>query len=458
VKITVVGDTLLDVDVRGTADRLSPDAPVPVVDVETTTQRAGGAGLVATMLARDGHSVQLVTPMSSDGAAGRLRACLAGIEVISGPSGGPTPVKTRIRVGEQSVVRVDEGSSTAARPTVTAPMLEAVEEAEVVVVADYGRGLTTDATLRELLERAGAAVPLVWDPHPKGATPVATAAVATPNLSEAMSVAGLSATGLSGAAQAAAVLHDRWQCGAVVVTMGSHGALLRLADAPGHAPGTPLVVPATPVASADPCGAGDRFSATLAIELARGAELADAVCASVADAGAYLSAGGVSALELPRAAAPLNGPASALRIAHEIRESRGTVVATGGCFDLLHAGHIRTLSAARALGDCLIVCLNSDESVRRLKGNERPIVTERDRADLLLALECVDGVVIFDEDTPEAAIMRLRPDVWVKGGDYSASDLPEATALTDWGGQVVTVPFHPGYSTTHLAAVLANAG
>jgi rfaE bifunctional protein nucleotidyltransferase chain/domain len=429
-----------------------------VVDVETTTQRAGGAGLVATMLARDGHSVRLVSPMSSDSAAGRLRACLAGIEVISGPSGGPTPVKTRVRVGEQSVVRVDEGSNSANQPTVTGPMLDAVSEADVIIVADYGRGLTTHARLRELLERRGASVPLVWDPHPKGATPVASTTVATPNLSEATSVAGLSATGVSGAALAAAVLHDRWRCGAVVVTMGSHGALLRSVAAPGEPAGTPLVVPATPVACADPCGAGDRFSATLAVELGRGAELADAVCASVADAGAYLAAGGVSALELPRAAAPLGGPTSAFRIAHEIRESRGTVVATGGCFDLLHAGHIRTLTAARALGDCLIVCLNSDDSVRRLKGAERPIVAERDRADLLLALECVDGVVIFDEDTPEAAIRRLQPDVWVKGADYAAADLPEATALADWGGQVVTVPFHPGYSTTHLAAVLANAG
>jgi rfaE bifunctional protein nucleotidyltransferase chain/domain/rfaE bifunctional protein kinase chain/domain len=456
VKITVVGDTLLDVDVRGTADRLSPDAPVPVVDVETTTQRPGGAGLVATMLARDGHSVRLVSPMSSDTAAGRLRACLAGIEVISGPSGGPTPVKTRIRVGEQSVVRVDKGCSSGARPTVTGAMLDAVTEADVLLVADYGRGLTADATLRELLERRGASVPLVWDPHPKGAAPVASATVATPNLSEATNAAGLKAAGVSGAAQAAAVLHDRWKCGAVVVTMGSHGALVR--STPRGAPGAPLVVPANQVACADPCGAGDRFSATLAVQLGSGTNLVDAVRSSVADASAYLAAGGVSALEMPRAATPLGGQTSAFRIAHEIRERGGTVVATGGCFDLLHAGHIRTLSAARALGDCLIVCMNSDESVRRLKGNERPIVAERDRADLLMALECVDGVVVFDEDTPEDAIRQLHPDVWVKGGDYVASVLPEATALAAWGGQVVTVPFHPGYSTTHLAAVLANAG
>ncbi|WP_153038946.1 adenylyltransferase/cytidyltransferase family protein, partial [Rathayibacter tanaceti] len=130
----------------------------------------------------------------------------------------------------------------------------------------------------------------------------------------------------------------------------------------------------------------------------------------------------------------------------------------GGCFDLLHAGHARTLSAARALGDCLIVCLNSDDSVRRLKGAARPIIPEGDRVDLLLALECVDAVLVFGEDTPDEALRRIRPDVWVKGGDYSAESLPETATVAQWGGRVLTVPYHPGRSTTHLAAALARVG
>lgn len=131
-------------------------------------------------------------------------------------------------------------------------------------------------------------------------------------------------------------------------------------------------------------------------------------------------------------------------------------MATGGCFDLLHAGHARTLAAARSMGDCLIVCLNSDDSVRRLKGMHRPIVSMEDRAELLLALSCVDAVVVFDEDTPEACLDQLRPDIWVKGGDYEPDELPEASLVAAWGGRCVTVPFHPARSTSGLAEALAK--
>jgi rfaE bifunctional protein nucleotidyltransferase chain/domain len=126
------------------------------------------------------------------------------------------------------------------------------------------------------------------------------------------------------------------------------------------------------------------------------------------------------------------------------------VVATGGCFDLLHAGHIATLQAARALGDCLVVCLNSDSSVRRLKGSTRPLQPEQDRAKVLSALACVDAVVIFDEETPCAVLREIRPDVWAKGGDYSGMTLPEAEVLAEWGGEIVTVPYLPGRSTSAL--------
>jgi rfaE bifunctional protein nucleotidyltransferase chain/domain len=141
-----------------------------------------------------------------------------------------------------------------------------------------------------------------------------------------------------------------------------------------------------------------------------------------------------------------------------VRAAGGTVVATGGCFDLLHAGHVRTLVAARALGDCLIVCLNSDTSVRRLKGRGRPLVTQDDRASVLEALSCVDGVIIFDEDTPERALRRARPHVWVKGGDYEGVRLPEADVLAEWGGRALVLPYLDGRSTTRLIEEAATNG
>jgi D-beta-D-heptose 7-phosphate kinase/D-beta-D-heptose 1-phosphate adenosyltransferase len=141
-----------------------------------------------------------------------------------------------------------------------------------------------------------------------------------------------------------------------------------------------------------------------------------------------------------------------------VRAEGGTVVATGGCFDLLHAGHVAMLQAARALGDCLVVCLNGDDSVRRLKGRDRPLQPASDRAAVLLALDCVDAVVVFDEDTPVEALERLRPAIFAKGADYAGADLPEARALTRWGGQVVAVPYLQGRSTTRLLEEAVRRG
>ena len=148
--------------------------------------------------------------------------------------------------------------------------------------------------------------------------------------------------------------------------------------------------------------------------------------------------------------------ARALGLIEAVRVAGGTVVATGGCFDLLHAGHVATLRAARALGDCLVVCLNSDDSVRRLKGLERPLVPQADRVAVLEELGCVDVVVPFDERTPEAVLQRLRPDVFAKGGDYALGDLPEAALLGTWGGQAVVLPYLEGRSTTQLIKEVAQ--
>jgi rfaE bifunctional protein nucleotidyltransferase chain/domain/rfaE bifunctional protein kinase chain/domain len=452
----VVGDALLDVDVSGTAERLSPDAPVPVVDVQTATERGGGAGLVARLLERGGHPVRLVTVLGDDPAAGRLRAALDGIEVVAGPSGAPTPVKTRLRAAGQALVRMDEGTATPPLPAATPEMLAAIEAADVLVVADYGRGLAAAPEIRSALERRGRQVPLVWDPHPRGPAPVAAATLVTPNLSEALAAAGLPSAGsrIGDAADAATELLQRWGVTAVAVTLGAAGALLL-----DHESSAPRVVPAPSVDATDPCGGGDQLVAALAVQLAGRTPLWEALAAAVAEASAFLAAGGVAALTEPPAPAQLPGLSTdAFRTARRVRDAGGTVVATGGCFDLVHAGHAKTLAAARALGDCLIVCLNSDRSVRALKGPQRPIMAEDDRAELLLALECVDAVLVFDEETPVEALRRLEPDLWVKGGDYRADELPESQLLSSWGGRTVIVPYVPGHSTTLLASALAKVG
>ena len=456
--IVVVGDTLLDVDVAGTAERLSPDAPVPVVDVQTRTERPGGAGLVARLLVRDAQAVRLVTVLGDDDAAARLRTIVAeaGVDLVAGPSGAATPVKTRLQAAGQALVRMDTGTEAPPPARATAEMLAAIETADVLVVADYGRGLAAVPEIRAALERRGRQVPLVWDPHPKGPAPVRSTTLVTPNLGEALRASGVAAgsSTVAAATDAATELLERWGCAAVAVTLGSAGALLLERDS-----SAPRVVPAPPSDVTDPCGGGDRLVAGLAVELLRQSSLVDALAAAVADASAFLAAGGVASLAREPAPAPLRGMApDAFRVVQRVRVAGGTVVATGGCFDLVHAGHAKTLSAARALGDCLVVCLNSDSSVRALKGPQRPIMSQADRSDLLLALECVDAVLVFDEQTPEQALRQLEPDLWVKGGDYSADELPESELVRSWGGRTVIVPFVPGRSTTTLASALARVG
>jgi rfaE bifunctional protein nucleotidyltransferase chain/domain/rfaE bifunctional protein kinase chain/domain len=458
--IVVVGDVLLDVDVDGAATRLCPDAPVPVVEVSGTRYRAGGAGLVATMLAADGHRVVLVTVLGNDEPSTRLEGQLHGVTVAAGPSGAPTPVKTRVRADGHAIVRFDEGCKQAPVPAVTPAMLRALDSAAAIVVADYGRGLTSNTSLRAALARLADRIPIIWDPHPAGAAPVDGVAVVTPNWAEARAAAAL----LSPAAPAAdspgglaRTLMSLWRSNAVLVTQGKHGATLARSTGPTTLHITP---PETRVV--DPCGAGDRLAASLAAQLAAGRDLTESARVAVREATSFLAGGGVGALDGPprRALGHNTGRrgSDAAALVRRVRRAGGTVVATGGCFDLLHAGHARSLAAARALGDCLIVCLNSDSSVRRIKGASRPIISQLDRVELLLALECVNAVVVFDEDTPEKCLDMLRPDIWVKGGDYDVRQLPETSLVESWGGRCLTVPYHPARSTTHLADALARVG
>jgi len=442
--IVVVGDALLDVDLVGTASRLTPDAPVPVIDDVVTHERPGGAALAAVLAASSGAEVVLVTPLGDDDGADRLRALLAGrVRLVEIPATSGTAVKQRIRVGDHSVARLDSGGAVATFGALPAAAAEAIATASAVLVADYGRGTTSAADVRAALSAARG--PVVWDPHPRGADPVPSTRLVTPNGSEAARVAGPGITGQGLAAvqaRAQAVL-AQWGVGAVAVTLGARGALLSYGE------GAPMVVPATPVTGGDPCGAGDSFAAAVTVALAGGAVTGEAVTAAVAAAGAFVGRGGATAWDAAPATAEPTAPDVSSLLAR-VRAAGGTVVATGGCFDLLHAGHVATLRAARGLGDCLVVCINSDDSVRRLKGPTRPLVAAEDRARVLEALEFVDAVVVFGEDTPTTVLERIRPDVWAKGGDYAGADLPEAAVLRTWGGQAVVLPYLDGHSTTAL--------
>jgi D-beta-D-heptose 7-phosphate kinase / D-beta-D-heptose 1-phosphate adenosyltransferase len=447
--LVVIGDCVLDRDVEGEVERLSPDAPVPVLDERELRSRPGGAGLAAALAAADGWPVTLVTALADDGAGLELRLLLAeqGVDVVDLGLEGATPEKIRLRAGTRSIVRLDRGGTRSGIGPPDGALGERLSGAAAVLVSDYGRGVAAQAGVRKALETCLGEVPVVWDPHPRGPAPPPGVTVATPNEAEARRLEPEPAgSGFGEASQRALALCARWQARSLCLTRGAEGAVHVGDDR------APLAVPAPLVRGGDTCGAGDRFASRLAECLAEGAAGHVAVVDAVDCAAAFVAAGGASALAAGPPAAPTPGShdPGAVGLARSVRAAGGTVVATGGCFDLLHAGHVRTLNAARRLGDCLIVCMNSDSSVARLKGPERPLVNEADRAAVLMALGCVDEVLVFDEDTPAGALELLHPHLWVKGGDYRGATLPEERTLRGWGGRAVLVPYVEGRSTTRI--------
>ena len=453
----VVGDSFVDVDLEGPATRLCPDAPVPVVDLERRWHRPGGAGLAAWLAARAGDEVTLITALGTDEPAAALSRLLEGrVRVVPLPLIGQTVTKTRIAASDVPLLRVDSGDGVPAVGPLAAMVLDTLSQAGAILVSDYGNGVTALPELRHQLEVAARRVPVVWDPHPRGAPPVPGCRLVTPNAGEAAAASGTPEQGRQGRRLCAA-----WQAEAVAVTVGGRGAILTEAG-----PDRTTIVPVPPAAAGwvsgrsrlDTCGAGDEFAAATAAGLLAGLDPLTAVRVGVARATEFVRAGAAATVSslLTGSASPsgIELPASegggALAFASRLRATGGRLVATGGCFDLLHRGHIELLEAARALGDGLVVCLNSDTSVRRAKGPDRPVVGQDDRARVLAALAAVDAVLIFDEDTPTEVLRDLQPDVWVKGADYRDRPLPEAEVVESYGGRVALLPVVAGYSTSSL--------
>src|SRR4051794_5820110 len=460
-RVVVVGDALLDRDWIGAAARLHPDSPAPVLDQIDERTRPGGAAL-AGLFARDhGADVTLVAATADDQAGRELRALLAteGVALVDLGLATATPEKVRGIAGGQLIARLDRGCTPIEAPGGwSRAAADAVAAADAILVADYGRGLTVRAELRAAVRAAGrTGVPVVWDPHPRSGPPAQGTTLATPNANEALVLAqaGLETAGFGPSARRLAdalatsagraptslldlsgALAAAWSC-AVALTAADRGAVLATTEGMTH------LVPVRPVPG-DACGAGDCFAATATLALAGGASPSEAVTAAVHAARDYVSHGRRgNVVEVPEVD-------DAVALAATVRARGGTGAAAGGRFDTRHAGHLQVLRAARSLGDCLIVCLNGDASVRRLKGPSRPLNPAEDRAAVLEGLDCVDGVVVFDEDTPCEVLARIRPHIFTKGGDYEGRRLPEEDVLAGWGGRLVLLPFMEGRSTSHI--------
>jgi D-beta-D-heptose 7-phosphate kinase / D-beta-D-heptose 1-phosphate adenosyltransferase len=466
VPVLVVGDVMLDKYIWGEVERISPEAPVPVVRAAFADEKPGGAANVAMNLAGLGACVTVCGFAGGDREQERLESLLAdsGVEPsLTTVRGEPTTTKLRILSGNQQVMRLDTEPPPSSYPAAAYEGLvkhafATLPNAAVIVFSDYAKGVLTEEVCRTLISEARKRkIPVLVDPKHCSFARYRGATAICPNRKELSAATGVQLADLDRMLVAGQALLRSLEMRFMAVTLGEKGiALLR--------PESRLHVPAVVRQVYDVSGAGDTVIAVLALAMACGVDIEAA--AQVANVAAGIVVSKVGTVPIQRF--ELLGALSheiALHMDEKVlslerllgcvagwRSTGQWVVFTNGCFDLLHIGHITLLEQARCKGDRLIVGLNSDRSVRCVKGPPRPIVGERERARILAALSAVDAVVVFDEGTPLKLIEAIRPDVLVKGGDYTEENVIGAREVCAWGGRIEIIPLVEGVSTTRLIA------
>ena len=458
-RILVIGDVMLDRFIDGSVSRISPEAPVPVLEKSRETQMPGGAANVAGNLASLGCNVRLVS-VTGDDAQGRSVAALLGANMAIDfhpviDRNRPTTTKTRFRADGQQVLRFDEETTDAVDAATGKQLLDtfvaALDEADLVILSDYAKGAVPPSLIAEVISHArNAGKTVVVDPKLADFGAYAGASLLTPNLAELRRtgiVAGDTLEQIAAGASRLAAAHDME---AILVTLSARGMLLAGADGSWHH------APAQAREVFDVSGAGDTVIAMMAAALAGGIDRAAAmslanIAASVvvAKSGTAIATPGEIIDQAGAATPPLDWPHWAATC-QTWRETGQSIGFANGCFDLLHPGHMFLLQEAAAQCDRLIVGLNSDASVRRLKGDGRPAQPAERRAAAMIQLPFIDGVAIFDEDTPLELVTALQPDFIFKGGDYLPEDVVGADIVKARGGEVRIVPTLGSHSSTSL--------
>lgn len=462
-KVLVVGDVMLDRYWDGTTNRISPEAPVPVVRVEGESERVGGAANVAANVVALGAAATLIGGTGRDAAAARLEELCTSRGIVAKflrDADSETTIKLRVLSQHQQLLRLDFEPTAAAYDTrrLEEAFAASLGESDVVVLSDYGKGFVADS--RRLIRAArDAGRRVIVDPKSDDFSRYRGAHLVTPNFAEFEACVGRCADEQD--------LHERGvslcrehDIDALLITRGEHGMTL---VAPG---GPPTTLKAKARDVFDVTGAGDTVCAVVAAALAAGAKLTEAVAYANAAAGiavGKLGTATVSIEELEGVLSPSRATSSSVVTLPELlpqlaqaRDRGERIVMTNGCFDIVHAGHVAYLFAAKALGARLIVALNSDASVARLKGPGRPVHGLEDRMMVVAALSPVDWVISFDADDPRALVESIDPDVLVKGGDYAVADIAGADHVLNAGGEVLTLPFVDGLSTTAIIEKLTR--
>ena len=465
-RVLLIGDIMLDSFIDGVVDRISPEAPVPVLRRSKTFQMPGGAANVAHNLAHIGLSVTLIGVVGTDIAGQQLQDKLAEIPKLTAETltikDRITTQKTRFRAQNQQILRVDDEDVSPLNEADTQALMRLIDaqiasQPDIIVLSDYAKGCLNDTIIRHSINKAKmAGIPVIADPKSNDFTRYAGSALITPNLAELSAANGAPLTDSEEITAFARAQIDRCALDAMLVTLGARGMLFVGKEGARHLPASARDV-------YDVSGAGDTVIALMAAGLSIGSDMLTAVEMANHGAGIVVGKSGTATLtagELLSAdvLAETNdtaifgiGALPALRDLRQSWEKAGERVAfTNGCFDLLHPGHIDSLRQSADGYDRLIVGINTDRSVKALKGETRPIQTQMIRAAIVASLPFVDAVILFDEDTPAALIDALLPDRLTKGGDYKAEDVVGYDSVMKHGGKVDIIPLLSGYSTSRF--------
>jgi D-beta-D-heptose 7-phosphate kinase / D-beta-D-heptose 1-phosphate adenosyltransferase len=463
-RVLVAGDFMLDEYLWGKVERISPEAPVAVVEVERETQTLGGAGNVVNNLVALGARVEVLGLVGEDNPGRLLKQEMlrlgVGVEGLFTEPGRRTSRKTRVLGASQQVVRIDRETRAPAPPTFEQAVREFLNDhlagLHALVLSDYGKGVLTPSILQELIARGrGRNYPVVVDPKGTDFSRYAGATVITPNRKEAELAAGSSLASWDDLVRAGNRLRESLRLEYLLITLGAEGMLLISGGQPE------LHIPTRAQEVFDVTGAGDTVTALMALGLARWGD--PVIAAALANVGAGIVVGKVGtapvfraelARELGQEGTRLEEkirPLSELRLLVSQLQAQGKrVVFTNGCFDLLHGGHIEFLEASRRLGDVLVVAVDSDISVKQVKGEGRPVIGEVQRLRILAALEAVNYVTLFDSEQLPELLASLKPDVLTKGSNYPQELVAGREIVTGYGGQVSLVPITEPTSVSDL--------
>ena len=462
-RVLCIGDVMLDRFIYGTVDRISPEAPIPIFKSENQDIMLGGAGNVARNIAGLGANIRFISVVGNDQAGRDLTTEIGKLTDLDArlitDSSRKTSIKTRFIASNQQMMRADDETTSPVDNKIKNLIMDAVtpalEDYSTIVLADYGKGILANGIAEEIIQLAKlGGIPVVVDPQGRDYNVYMGASLVTPNRKELRDATGLNSNNTEEIVTAATQLARKSGIESVLVTRSGDGmTLVKNANNYSHYPAKAKEI-------FDVSGAGDTVVACIGTAISAGLSLEEAVTLSNIAAGIVVG-------KLGTAVAYSDDMIASLRQQTQItyagkvldfnsasdktslwRSSGNKIGFTNGCFDLLHPGHIALLNQAKASCDKLVVALNSDESIKRLKGKERPIQNQSARASVLASMEAVDLVILFEEDVPSHIINKLRPDTYIKGADYTVEELPEAELVKQYGGKIILADILDGFSTT----------